>query len=482
MVAVMRALVLLCLALASVSAHAEPVSTFIGGIYTWLGTAAVGTMTWGSVITAALTVVSVASTMHATSQQKRRARQEAAHKLQQDIANLADRRLTLLQSDSPHAVVYGSPARIGGAIVGMVTTGAGAQWTHIVLVFAAHPCEAIEELYIDDDPIQAGPDGWTTNETFFKQPGGFMDYDHGPMVHVGVHLSPGGVDVADQWLIDQCNSALGGAPGMWTADHKLSGFTYAIVSVNKIMDRFQGGPPNVTAKVRGKASILDVRTGERGYSRNPALCLADFITSEQGYGASWDQIDTAALIAAANACDQEVYGAEADDGSESAAVNFGNSRALYVCDGMFRSDQDRDSTRQQLEEAMAGFSMQSGGVWRIQAGAWSTPVLVLGDADMLQPSVVVQTGNPGERVYNTARGTYVNAAQNGVSSDFAQYQNETFLGLDPHAKILDMALPFTGAHVRCHQLARVAVERSRGGLVLQIFPKMLAWHLQPGDR
>ena len=482
MVAVMRALLLLCLACVVLPAHAEPVSTFIGGIYTWLGTAAVGTMTWGSVITAALTVVSVASTMHATSQQKRRARQEAAHKLQQDIANLADRRLTLLQSDSPHAVVYGSPARVGGAIVGMVTTGAGAQWTHIVMIFAAHPCEAIEELYIDDDPIQAGPDGWTTNETFFKQPGGFMDYDHGPMVHVSVHLSPGGVDVADQWLIDQCNSAIGGAPGMWTADHKLSGFTYAVVSVNKIMDRFQGGPPNVTAKVRGKASILDVRTGARGYSRNPALCLADFITSEQGYGASWDQIDTAVLIAAANACDQEVYGADADDGSESAAVNFGGSRALYVCDGMFRSDQDRDSTRQQLEEAMAGFSMQSGGVWRIQAGAWSTPVLVLGDADMLQPSVVVQTGNPGERVYNTARGTYVNAAQNGVSSDFAQYQNETFLALDPHAKILDMALPFTGAHVRCHQLARVAVERSRGGLVLQIFPKMLAWHLQPGDR
>ncbi|WP_295537646.1 interleukin-like EMT inducer domain-containing protein [uncultured Pseudacidovorax sp.] len=28
----------------------------------------------------------------------------------------------------------------------------------------------------------------------------------------------------------------------------------------------------------------------------------------------------------------------------------------------------------------------------------------------------------------------------------------------------------------------MAVERSRGGLVLQIFPKMLAWHLQPGDR
>ncbi|KTT23234.1 hypothetical protein [Pseudacidovorax intermedius] len=473
----MRALLLFALAVAALPARAEPVSAIVGSIYSWAASA-VAAASWGTIISAALTVVSIASTAYSTAQQKRRARQEAASKLQQDIANLADRRVTLLQSDSPHAVVYGSPGRIGGAIVGMVTTGAGAQWTHIVMVFAAHPCEAIEEIYIDDDAVLAGADGWTTNEALFKQPGGFMDFDHGPMVHVGIHLSPGGVDVADQWLIDQCNGAIGGAPGMWTADHKLSGFTYAIVSVNKIMDRFQGGPPTITAKVRGKASILDIRTGLRGYSRNPALCLADFITSEQGYGASWDQIDAAALIAAANACDVEVYGGEADGDAE----NYGNSRALYVCDGMFRSDQDRDSTRQQLEESMAGFSMQSGGVWRIHAGAWTTPVLSLGDVDMLQPSEVVQTANPGERVYNTARGTYVNAAQNGVSSDFAQYQNATFLALDPRAKICDMALAFTGAHVRCHQLARVRVERSRGGLVLRIYPKMLAWHLQPGDR
>ncbi|WP_234196285.1 phage tail tip fiber protein [Pseudacidovorax sp. NFM-22] len=471
-----RVLLVLGALLGATAAHAEVVSGFLAAIGSITGATGAAAVSAG--LTIVTTVVSLATTAYANSQAKRKARQEAARKLAQDIANLADRRVTLLQSDSPNAVVYGSPGRIGGSIVAMVTTGAGAQLTHLVVIFAAHPCEGIDEIYIEDDPVQAGPDGWTTNEALSRKPSGFLDYDNGPMVHVGIHLSPGGVDVADQWLIDQCNGAIGGAPGMWTAEHRLSGYTYAVVTVNKVMERFQGGPPSISARVRGKNTIYDFRTGTRGYTRNPALCLADFIMSREGYGASISQIETGSVIAAANACDFEVYGSEADDDGE----NYGWSRARYVCDGMFRSDQDRDSTRQQLEDSMAGFTLQAAGVWRMQAGAWSTPVLVLGDTDMLAPTSVVQTCNPGERVYNTARGTYINAERNGVSEDFTAYQNAVFLGLDPHEKATDLALAFTGSHVRCHQLARVLVERSRGGLVLKIRPKMLAWHLQPGDR
>lgn len=471
-----RVLLVLGALLGATAAHAEVVSGFLAAIGSITGATGAAAVSAG--LTIVTTVVSLATTAYANSQAKRKARQEAARKLAQDIANLADRRVTLLQSDSPNAVVYGSPGRIGGSIVAMVTTGAGAQLTHLVVIFAAHPCEGIDEIYIEDDPVQAGPDGWTTNEALSRKPSGYLDFDNGPMVHVGIHLSPGGVDVADQWLIDQCNGAIGGAPGMWTADHRLSGYTYAVITLNKVMERFQGGPPSISARVRGKNTIYDFRTGTRGYSRNPALCLADFIMSREGYGASIGQIETGSVIAAANACDFEVYGSEADDDGE----NYGWSRARYVCDGMFRSDQDRDSTRQQLEDSMAGFTLQAAGVWRIQAGAWSTPVLVLGDTDMLAPTSVVQTCNPGERVYNTARGTYINAERNGVSEDFTAYQNAVFLGLDPHEKATDLALAFTGSHVRCHQLARVLVERSRGGLVLKIRPKMLAWHLQPGDR
>ncbi|RYF82063.1 MAG: fibronectin type III domain-containing protein, partial [Comamonadaceae bacterium] len=478
MATVMRALLVLSLLLLGAPAHAEPVTAFLTWVGSAVGAGAASAYAVGAFIVT--TAFSLGTQAYANNQQKKRAHQEAARKLAQDIANLSDRRVTLLQSDSPNAVVYGSPGRIGGSIVAMLSSGTGDQLTHLVIIFAAHPCEGIDEIYIDDDPVQAGEDGWTTNEALKRAPSGVYDFDNGPMVHIGIHLSPGGVDTADQWLIDQLESPVGGFPGagLWTADHKLSGYTYAVVTVNKVMSRFQGGPPNITARVRGKSTVYDPRTGTRGYTRNPALCLADFIMSTEGYGASLDQIDTAAWIAAANACDQDVYGPEADADAE----NYGNSRALYVCDGMFRSDQNRDSTRQQIEEAMAGFSLQSAGVWRLQAGAWSTPVLALTEHDMLAPITVVQTCHPGERVYNTARGTYINAARNGVSEDFTAYQNAVFVGLDPHVKATDMALAFTASHVRCHQLARVAVERSRGGLVLQIHPKMLAWHLQPGDR
>lgn len=292
----------------------------------------------------------------------------------------------------------------------------------------------------------------------------------GSAVHVSKHLSRNGVDFADPILM--------AAPGgVWTPAHKLTGYTYVVITINLLLERFQGGIPSFTARVKGKR-VFDPRSGQTVYSRNPALCLADFIRSEAGYRALPEQIEQNALIAAANACDQVVYGSDAWSDTQT----YGNDTRLYVCDGMFRSDQDRDTTRQQLEDAMAGYSLESGGVWRIQAGAWSTPVLALSDADMLSPVQVVQTSNPGTTRYNGARGVYVNQGRNGVGEDITPYVNATFRAADQKDKWLDLPLSFTASHARAHQLARTLVEQSRGGLILQINPKMSAWHLQPGDR
>lgn len=293
----------------------------------------------------------------------------------------------------------------------------------------------------------------------------------GSALNVQVHLSPGGVDTADTYL-------RGIRPDMWTANHKLSGYTYLVLSMNLLLERFQGGIPEITVKLRGK-KVYDYRTGQTVYSRNPALCLADFIRSPVGYGADVSQIDVDAVVAAANACDFTVYdpaGANADP------LNFGYSAARYTCDGMFRSEQERDSTRQQLEDAMVGASLESGGVWRILAGAWTTPVLALTDDDMVMPMSVVQTCNAGTARYNGAKGTYVNATRNGVTEDFSPYINSVFRAQDVKDKFLDVTLSFTGNHIRTHQISRVLVEQSRGGFVVQIYPKMFAWNLQPGDR
>jgi hypothetical protein len=293
----------------------------------------------------------------------------------------------------------------------------------------------------------------------------------GSAVNVQIHLSPGGVDTADAFL-------RGARPDLWTVDHKLSGCTYLVVTLNLLLDRFQGGIPEITAQLRGK-KVYDYRTGQTAYSRNPALCLADFIRSEAGYGADASQIDVDAVVAAANACQVGVYDfatVEADP------ATYGFLQARYTCDGMFRTDQDRDATRQQIEDAMCGASLESGGVWRILAGAWTTPVLSLTDDDMVMPISIVQTCNVGTARYNGMKGTYVNATRLGVTEDFTPYQNPVFRAQDVKDKYLDTALSFTGNHIRTQQIARVLVEQSRGGFVVQVHPKMFAWNLQPGDR
>lgn len=555
-------ILLVCLVLVALplTASADPITGFLGS--TLFTTAAGTAITVGTAITWVATAVSVVSSVYGSVQAKKQARAAAERKFQQDVANLQDRTAQIVASDDPWPIVYGQPAPIGGSIKAVLGSGDKAQFKHIVIVLAAHECEAIDDVYIDGESLQLDDFGTSRNPTYQLEYGVSRDvefdftverferinpyteevtyiyaalidtssqgqiYDPrliaikgadggdlmgrftvsnpnavpgamhfpgvaligdqsvegatgkvtlrldgpGSALHVSKHLSRGGIDVADAIMMNA-------VPSLWTADHKLSGYTYIVVTLNLLLERFQSGMPAITARVRGKR-IFDPRTGQTAYSRNPALCLADFLRSEYGYLALDTQIDQNALIAAANACDVVAYGPEAWGDRNT----YGNDARLYVCDGMFRSDQDRDTTRQQLEDAMAGYSLESGGVWRILAGSWATPVLALSDDDMLKPSAVIQTANPGQSRFNGARGVYVNAGRNGVSEDITPYVNAVFRDADQKEKWLDLPLSFTASHARTHQLARTRVEQSRGGLVLQIFPKMLAWHLQPGDR
>ncbi|SEF22745.1 DUF1983 domain-containing protein [Variovorax sp. NFACC27] len=423
------------------------------------------------------TALSIVSSAYGNMQAKKQAKAAAARKLAEDVANIKERTTTIIASDAPHTVIYGEPAPVGGAVVAVLTGGEFSHLKHVVMVLAAHPSEAVTDIQIDGVSIGAlDANGYSSNPEFIvtdsESIGGGV-----PGVNVQIHLSPDGVDTADAYMRANLDP-WPASKGLWTDAHKLSGYTYIVVTLNLFVERFQGGLPAITANVKGK-KVFDPRTGATVYSRNPALCLADFLRSEEGYLASNDQIDQNALIVAANACDTAIYNPATVAADR---PNYGGSVARYTCDGMFRSDQDRDSTRQQLEDTMAGYSLESGGVWRILAGAWTTPVLSLTDDDLLAPITVVQTCNPGTARYNGAKGTYVNLTRNGVSEDFKQYQNAVFRENDQKDKFLDLVLPFTTAHARTHQIARVLVEQSRGGFVLQIHPKMLAWHLQPGDR
>lgn len=416
------------------------------------------------------------------------------------------------------------------ALVNFVNSFPRAETKHLVVVFASHECQNIFEVFLDGEPIGTNaltPNGdcttgvftstylETVTEQLFTPITGLVtpsmtpvtaqlavfsaigdplyvpsqessltlaDYEissavtivggnlqmaippRGPRLiaftyqvtrtvgHVNVqkHLG-GGSDVADPYLR--------AATTAWTASDKLTGYCYAVITLNQGLDRFKGGPPNISARIVGK-KVYDFRTGQTVYSRNPALCLADFIQSEPGYGATAQQFDVPSIIAAANACDAQGF----------------------LCDGAFSTDQDRESTKQQLEDSFGGTCHQSGGVWRITPGAWTAPVMALSDADCAAPIQITQASYTSKERFNTVRGKYVSFDSLGVSTDFTPLVNASHLAADGLVKVRDMTLPFTSEHQRAQDLARMAMERSRGGLTITYPGHMRLWPLQPGDR
>lgn len=440
-------LILLCLTLLPLQAWAAPVVAAVAAAWA----------AYGTYVMVAMTVYSLYSSVSA----RRKARAAAAKARSDYLASLTDRRITVLSEESPRQVIYGEPAPLGGRIVAVLSSGDIDQFRHIVVMFAAHECDGFVDVLIDNDsafPLDAS--GWSTSTKFNDtDDDGTANADDdndnlagtAPRLNIQLHTSAGGVDTADAFLMAAC-------PEKWTAAHKASGYTYAVITFDLRLSRFQGGIPNITARLRGK-KLHDPRTGLTAYSRNAALCTADFIQSRAGYGAKLSQFDLNDLIAAANA-----------------------SERGYNCDGAFSTDQDRDTTRQQLEDVMAGATLESGGVWRVLAGAWSSPLIALDDDDQLARPEVLQTCYPGTDRHNGAKGSYIKASGDGSAIDFPPYQNAVFREADGKDKFMDLTLPFVGHATQCRQLAMIRTEQSRGGLMLKITPKMLAWHLQPGDR
>ena len=114
--------------------------------------------------------------------------------------------------------------------------------------------------------------------------------------------------------------------GKWTANHRMQGCAAIHISLIFSPDVYPSNIPNISVEIEGRNDIFDPRTGTTGYSENPALCLANYMADTRfglgaGIGAA-DGIETAALIAAANICDETV------------AKVGGGSEPRYACNGI----------------------------------------------------------------------------------------------------------------------------------------------------
>lgn len=524
-----RLLVALILGLASFSAKADAVA---------LATAFFVAVNF--VVANAAVIAFVVFSLYSSSQARKKKRNAQANARAEALANLQDRTANILSTNAPLQVIYGEPAPLGGSIAAVLTSGSYDEYKHVVIVFAAHKITSFDKFYIEGQEVildAAGnaisgefghyrksnftDTGFTlTLDADYKSSrtpglavGSLIDFEDVPEL-VGNDPSPAvfgvvkylgiALDGTPRWQAlsgnpsgkpvwyplnelvswvristhlgddpDTADAGLRAACPEWTANHKLSGLAYAVVRLHLSHARLQS-PAKITAKIKGKP-VYDYRTGLTTYSRNPALCTADFLRSYYGFSASAAQIDINNFIYAANVCDSTAeYSA--------AAVAPGGSYARFTCDGSFTTDQDREAVLTQLEDSFGGNAFRSGGVWRTSPGVYATPIKTLNLAEALAPLQVKQASYSSKAVYNTIRGTFIDKDGLGTPTDYPVYANSTFLSLDGQEKATSKSFVFTGDSRRCRDLARVVVEKSRAGLVVEYPAKFGAWPLQPGDR
>lgn len=257
-------------------------------------------------------------------------------------------------------------------------------------------------------------------------------------------------------------------PALWTERHRMRGVAGISLRLTFNNDAFPGGLPNISCDVEGKDDILDPRTGLRGWSENPALCVADYMALPTDYsvgaaiGAA-DGIDAEDLIEAANICDEAV------------PKLGGGAEPRYTCNGVVSLEDAPQGIIETMLSAMAGRVAYQAGVWRVRAGAYRIPTVTVTGDEARGPLKLTTRISRSEN-FNAVRGTFVSPENDYQPDDFPAVLSEVYLAEDKgERRFRDIVLPFTNSASMAQRLAKIELERARRQMTVR-YPGMLsAW-------
>ncbi len=422
---------LVCLLLVPTTALADPVSAFL---------ITFKTLTINSVLTKIAVSLAVSLVSRALFKPKTRGfdfNEEALGRTQIVRSSIAPRR-----------VIYGQ-IKVSGVLVFAGSSGARNKYMHLVIVLAGHPVEAIDEVYFNDKPATDWDDKWYSIEQ-----------------HLG----------AD----DQAASAAlrGAMSGHWTSDHRLRGCAYLYVrltwdvgtAASEFTQRaWPNGIPNISAIVRGKR-VYDPRSSDTAYSNNWALCVADYLRSQDGLHTPDDEIDWATVTAAANICDEDV------------AIGGANRyQPRYRCDGSYTLDLSPLQILEALRSAGAGAVFWTGGNWEVHAGGAVAATRDIGEDD-LRGALTYQPRQDRGSLFNVVKGTYISPEHAWKPTDFPPVTNDRYEQQDGNERIdFDLDLPFTTDGIAAQRLAKIELERHRQSITVNLPCKLTVLGIKAWD-
>lgn len=356
----------------------------------------------------------------------------------------AGRTQSFRQPLTEHQIVFGR-CKVGGPIVFIHSAtddqGRADGYFYAVVVLAAHRVQSIGDVWLGDTLA--------------------TDAKYNGLVRIDRHL--GAADQAAN------GNLIAETAGKWTANHRGRGRAYVAVRLKITAQAFPSGPPNIAALVRGANSILDPRTNATGWSDNPALCLAWYLTAPFGWKASWDDIDIPALIAAANICD-ELIGTRA-----------GVYEKRYTVNGRVSLGEGKIAITRKLVAAMAGALVVSGGRFFIHAGGPALPVTTL-NANALRGDVTIQGSRPRRDLFNGVRAVYVDPAKNWQPTDAPPLLAANYVAEDGGEAIYrSMEFPLTTSVATVQRIMKAELERNRRQREVAFPANLSALRLRPWD-
>jgi hypothetical protein len=257
----------------------------------------------------------------------------------------------------------------------------------------------------------------------------------------------------------------------WGSNHRLRGLCYIYCRLKWSIDAWQGEVPAITARMRGKNDIYDPRSATNVYTANSALVAADYIVDDDfGMGADYaEEIDEAALIAAANVCDEDV------------TLDAGGSENRYESHTVFATDTDAVQMLGEFQQAMAGRINWSGGVAIINAGAWRAPTLSFDESDLVA-GIEVSTGLARDQVVNGVRGTFFAEINNDQLDDFPPMLSTTFQTQDNgEALWRDIELNMTKSASMAQRIAKILLLQARQDISVTAKFNLTAMQFKVGD-
>jgi len=380
-------------------------------------------------------------------------------------------------------LVYGQ-ASISGPIIYNNVSGDNREYLWYVIALADGEIEELVSVWLDADEIPEADINWL------------------PGVGGADGLGTGNVSTA-KWVGDNSATAVqifythGHADQVvmseiddefsdWGTSHRLRGICYLAVKLLYNEDTetvWSGGVPgNIRAVLRGRkvydprldstrvidstTSPITYGTGSHRYAtestwawtENPALCVADYLTSVMSVD-ELTSINWEAFASAADDCEVQVA---------ISAASPGGTEDRFTCNGVISMGASHKDNLDSLLSSCDGKLTYVEGMWRLRVSVWEASSVSFDEDDLAGP-VEVRGSAPKSERFNTVRGVYVDPNRNYQPAEFAHITNSDYVTRDGGRTIpRDLKLPMTNGRRMAQRIGFRLLEQSDNQIVAKI--------------